>query len=238
MRIVFVGDIHGNLPALQAVRDHANKRNPDMVVCMGDIVGVLGEVQKCVEIIYEWADVSIIGNHDTRICDQRNWLPTDSWDVLEYEQAMEQLTDDQRGWLCGLPVFMTLDGGNILVTHIRPDQNSPVGNGDDSGIRKKNIPAAGSEYVSSADYQVLATGHTHQAYVERLDGFDGQSGLMINGGAVAFPYDATTKRDGTHIGKATYAVYDTHSDEAWIEAVEYDSTQLVEYIRKCEQKME
>jgi predicted phosphodiesterase len=40
MTIAFFSDVHGNLPALQAVLADIDQRRPDMVFCLGDLVGL------------------------------------------------------------------------------------------------------------------------------------------------------------------------------------------------------
>ena len=37
MRVAAISDIHGNLPALEAVLDEAEREKPDMLVFCGDV---------------------------------------------------------------------------------------------------------------------------------------------------------------------------------------------------------
>ncbi|WP_169463241.1 metallophosphoesterase family protein, partial [Kaistella palustris] len=39
MKIVLFSDIHANLPALEAFFADVEKRNPDSIYCLGDLVG-------------------------------------------------------------------------------------------------------------------------------------------------------------------------------------------------------
>ena len=39
MTIAFFSDVHGNLPALHAVLADLDQRRPEMVFCLGDLVG-------------------------------------------------------------------------------------------------------------------------------------------------------------------------------------------------------
>ncbi|RZK11558.1 MAG: metallophosphatase family protein, partial [Hymenobacter sp.] len=39
MTIAFFSDVHGNLPALEAVLADMEQRRPDMIFCLGDLVG-------------------------------------------------------------------------------------------------------------------------------------------------------------------------------------------------------
>lgn len=230
MKIVYVSDIHGNYPALQAVKEHVEyTHNPDMVVFLGDVFGVLGSNADCVDLIREWADVSIRGNHDTRNSPERDFIPLFDDSIVEYELVENGVSDEQREWVFGLPEYFVIEG-DTLVTHIRPEQQSPVGNGDDGGILKKDIPTVASEYLAESPYSTLVTGHTHEAYVESVDRFDGISGTFVNPGAVGYPYSNKDYVDNTYTGKATYAVHNTENNSVHIEVVEYDSTPVIEFI--------
>lgn len=39
MKIALFSDIHANLPALEAFFEDVEKRNPDSIYCLGDLVG-------------------------------------------------------------------------------------------------------------------------------------------------------------------------------------------------------
>lgn len=233
MNIVFMGDIHGNYHALHAVYQHAEENySPGMVVCTGDIVGALGSNGSCIDLVREWADVSVVGNHDTRVCDGRQWIPQTHEEQLEHNMVTEQITHEQQFWLQGLPVFVSLLDGKIGVTHIRPQPDTPLGSGDDSGIRKKDIPSAASKYLHTND--ILVTGHTHEAYVESVDRFDGLSGMLINPGSVGLSYSNTEYTNDGYYGKATYAIYNTNTEHAEIVTVEYDSTAVFEFVNSLD----
>lgn len=53
MKIALFSDIHANLPALEAFFEDVEKRNPDSIYCLGDLVGyniwaneVVNEIRK------------------------------------------------------------------------------------------------------------------------------------------------------------------------------------------------
>jgi putative phosphoesterase len=61
-KLLVVSDIHGNWPALQAIREEA-----DAVVCLGDIVSYGPFPRECVAWVRERAAYVIRGNHDTAL---------------------------------------------------------------------------------------------------------------------------------------------------------------------------
>jgi predicted phosphodiesterase len=64
MQVAVVSDIHGNLPALRAVLADVERREPEQVWCLGDIVGYGADPDACAALVSERAQVCLAGNHD------------------------------------------------------------------------------------------------------------------------------------------------------------------------------
>ncbi len=64
MRTAVISDIHGNLPALNAVLDHIDNQNVDRIICLGDILGYGPDPVQCVDIVADRCEWSLMGNHD------------------------------------------------------------------------------------------------------------------------------------------------------------------------------
>lgn len=64
MRLALLSDIHGNFEALRAVLDDIRRIGVDRIVCLGDTVGYGPDPGACLDLIGEWADVEVLGNHD------------------------------------------------------------------------------------------------------------------------------------------------------------------------------
>jgi predicted phosphodiesterase len=64
MRIALLSDVHGNLPAFQAVLADVDAQAPDEVWCLGDLVGYGAQPDGCVELARDRCDLSLAGNHD------------------------------------------------------------------------------------------------------------------------------------------------------------------------------
>ena len=64
MRIALLSDVHGNLPAFEAVLRDVDSVGVDEIWCLGDLVGYGAEPDGCVTLARERCDVCLAGNHD------------------------------------------------------------------------------------------------------------------------------------------------------------------------------
>jgi predicted phosphodiesterase len=67
MRIAILSDIHSNLPALEAVLEDIEGREPDETWCLGDVVGYGAEPDACARVVEETCQVCLVGNHDLAV---------------------------------------------------------------------------------------------------------------------------------------------------------------------------
>ncbi|NDI36235.1 metallophosphoesterase family protein [Chengkuizengella sediminis] len=66
-RIAIISDIHGNIPALDAVMNDITKRDIHKIYCLGDMVGKGPHSEIAVDRVREHCDVVIKGNWDDSI---------------------------------------------------------------------------------------------------------------------------------------------------------------------------
>ncbi len=67
-KIAIISDIHGNLPALQAVlKDINTVYKADQIYCLGDLTDGAPWHNEVIELIQELNIPTIMGNHDERI---------------------------------------------------------------------------------------------------------------------------------------------------------------------------
>ena len=64
MRYGVIADVHGNLPALEAVLDALQRIGVDAYACAGDLVGYGPEPNECVETVRKLGAATVAGNHD------------------------------------------------------------------------------------------------------------------------------------------------------------------------------
>jgi diadenosine tetraphosphatase ApaH/serine/threonine PP2A family protein phosphatase len=64
MRIALLSDVHGNLPAFEAVLDDVDRHGVEEIWCLGDLVGYGAQPDACVELARRRCHLSLAGNHD------------------------------------------------------------------------------------------------------------------------------------------------------------------------------
>ncbi|WP_082230528.1 metallophosphoesterase family protein [Haloprofundus marisrubri] len=199
MKIALISDVHANEPALRAVVEQIQSRDPDLVVCVGDIVGYGPNPAACLELVRDFADIVVAGNHDrtTQTPEQYAHHPTAGPGL---QHAAEELDSTQLQWLRELPDRSTIGQESILIVHSHPD---PARQG--AYVHPDKFENVGK----NVDTDFLILGHTHVQHAEQVDGT-----LVVNPGSVGQP------RDGNP--KAAYAVVDTTDQSANLQRVAYD----------------
>ncbi len=214
-KYAILGDIHGNLEALTAVLEDAEKQGVTHFVCIGDIVGYNASPAECIDKVREIKAVCVRGNHD-HYCsyDERldDFHPLAA-NVIDWTR--KQLSEEQIQFLHDLPLSKMVAGFSIV--HSTLDLPEKWGYVFDT-----------LEADAHFNYQPVTTcfyGHTHVPIVFEKDNnvirktyttFNIQTGkkYFINVGSVGQP------RDGDP--RAAYVIYDFNDKEVKLRRVLYD----------------
>ena len=65
--LAILSDIHGNLPALQAVVADARAQGCTRYLSLGDVAGYYAEPGACIDLLRELDAPNVLGNHDSYI---------------------------------------------------------------------------------------------------------------------------------------------------------------------------
>ncbi|MEO0478167.1 MAG: metallophosphoesterase family protein [Planctomycetota bacterium] len=106
VRIAVLGDVHGNLEALQAVLAEARALGATRIVQTGDVVGYGPDPGTCLEILRESEATICLGNHDAAVL---GTLSTDYFNPYAraaVEWTRQQLTGEQMDELASLPLVV------------------------------------------------------------------------------------------------------------------------------------
>ena len=98
-RIALISDIHGNLPAFQAVLKAIEDEGADEIWCLGDLVGCGGQPNECVQLASEKADLCLIGNHDLVVIDRLDISDFSPNAAIAAQWTKGELSDESRKYL-------------------------------------------------------------------------------------------------------------------------------------------
>jgi len=214
MRIAVLSDIHGNLPALDAVL--AALRPYDAVWQLGDIVGYGPQPDEVVARLAEEKAMGVRGNHDAAAMGE---LDTDTFNDdarFMVEWTAERISPATRAWLGALP-SRTIDAPFTLV------------HGSPRDPTWEYIFSAGVARANMTEFDTrhCLVGHTHMPIVfrERGSGIEavqpregrplrlGKQRVIANPGSVGQPRDGDPRASGM--------VYDTDAQSLEWHRVDY-----------------
>jgi putative phosphoesterase len=164
VRVAALYDVHGNLPALEAVLVEVEREAPDVVLVGGDVSAGAFPVE-CLELLRGLGEgtVWVRGNADREL---HGW-------------PAEQLDEEHHAFLSGLPETVVLEVdelGPVLFCHGSP-------RADDETITERSPPARLEAALAGVEQRVVVHGHVHVAY-DRVFGLY----RLICPGSVGMPY--------------------------------------------------
>jgi putative phosphoesterase len=165
-------DVHGNLPALEAVLADVERRMIPDVICLGDLVGYGPFPNEVAAFIRDRAIPTIMGNYDQgigfstgdcgcvyRTDDQR----AEGAASLAWTEAAA--SDATRAFLRTLEdrLILETEAGEVLAVHGSPRRINEY--------LFEDRPQAAMERMAAADpYRAILFGHTHIPYVREVSG--------------------------------------------------------------------
>ena len=186
MRIAVLGDIHGNLPALEAVYDRALTERVESMYHLGDLGGYAPFVNQVVDFLNDHGIVGVQGNYDETVANDREHCGCTYEDPLQAEMAAKGFewtkrtaTGKSKAYLRSLPkrLTITVHGRTVSLFHATPSKNNLYWHAD----RPEKFFLDMAE-KDPAD--VLVFGHTHIPFRKDIVGK-----VFINAGSVGKPKD-------------------------------------------------
>ena len=98
-RIALISDVHGNLPALEAVLAAVEQHKADAIWCLGDLVGYGAQPNECVELTGGAVELCLIGNHDLVVIDRLDVSDFSPNAAVAAQWTREQLAPEARDYL-------------------------------------------------------------------------------------------------------------------------------------------
>jgi predicted phosphodiesterase len=185
MRLAAISDVHGNLPALEAVL--ADMGSVDAIVCCGDLVGYYPDVAEVVARVRGLGALVVRGNHELMAMGAVP-IPPERAGYYRIAEARRALSAEDLAWLARLPPSraLALDGLTVEVRHASPWDEATYLHPDATALREIHL----------GEGRWLLLGHTHYPMCVASG-----RGFVANPGSVGQPRDWNPK--------AAYAVLDT-----------------------------
>src|SRR3954464_11187649 len=201
MRVAALYDIHGKLPALEAVLAEVEREGVDAIVIGGDIASGPPQPREVVELVRSLSTAHCIRGNADRRRDRE----------LAGEEGLEwlfgQLGEEQVEWLVSLPFSAVLDA--TLYVPATPQDDVTV-------VTEITTDEKLAGLLVEVEQSRVVAGHTHMQLERRV----GEK-LFVNPGSVGRPYEAQPG--------AYWAVLE--GEEIELRRTEYDLERAAELVR-------
>ena len=182
-KIAIISDIHGNIPALDAVIKDIKSRNIESIHCLGDLAGKGPSSAEAVDMIRKHCDVVIKGNWDY-------FMTEENYEMVIWHQ--DKLGAERLSYMKDLPLYAEfyMSGKLVRLCHASPNDvfhRVYLSTEDDQRI-KLFMPTK----TLNEEADVVGYGDIHGAHI---DVFRGKT--IFNVGSVGNPLD---------IPQASYAI--------------------------------
>jgi putative phosphoesterase len=183
MRVAAIYDIHGNLPALEAVLQEIRKEKADSVIVGGDVLpgpmpretlACLAELEIPVQYIYGNGEVAVLEQMAGKIplAVPEPFRPVIQWTAQQLDSGHER---SLAAWPKTLRLEISGVGG-VLFCHATPRNENEIFTG--SSPEDRLLPI-----FSDLDVSLVVCGHTHMQF-DRMIG----ATRVVNAGSVGMPF--------------------------------------------------
>jgi len=216
-----MGDLHANLPALEAILDHARQEGVEAFWNLGDLVGYGAFPEEVVQRLRQHYALSTQGRYDRQVL--RFKKRKEKWhrskgleEYLALEYAYEQLSGKSRKYLRFLSdeVRMQVRGKRVLLTHGAP--------GVEDGCLTADTPEKQlAKLAREAQAELILCGCSHQPFTRLVEGV-----WFISPGSAGLSTDGDPR--------VAYAVLEVGPEESQVfpHRVEYDVERLANELNR------
>ena len=247
-RIAVISDVHGNLPALQAVLSDALERGVTRWLLLGDYITDFPYPNEVAEVLRNLENATLIrGNKEERFA----WLHAEGAPMLQFAQMaatrwnLTELTDANREYICKVAddAELEIGGKRLFATHsvreicrplarleemhsswyAREMDCSPFGHSDYASKVRQGILCSPEVMSRLGELPggVYAFGHNHLQMNVQIGDV-----LLVNPGSCGLPLDFDPR--------APYTIIKVNGGKISVEElrVEYDVEAVIAYARR------
>jgi putative phosphoesterase len=218
--IALISDVHGNLPALQAVLEDIRAREVEAVYCLGDLVGYGPDPNGVIDLIRSEDVPTVMGNYDEGV----GWETGDCGCYYASPEAkvagessylftVQEVTAENKAFLRDLPRDLRARHGGMEVhlVHGSPRKINEY-------LLRGRDERTFCRILAKEDSDVLAFGHTHEPWADTIGGL-----YFVNVGSVGRPKDGNPR--------AAYTLLRLPELKAETVRVAYDHKAVAETVR-------
>jgi putative phosphoesterase len=179
MRVAALADVHGNLPALEAVLADVEREHVDLIVFCGDVASGPMPAATIEALRRLKATRFVRGNADRGIVETFDGTPAAEMRGPLADWCASQVTREQRDFLASFDATIALDVdglGRVLFCHASPRNDVDVFTVESSDERVRAL-------IAGIAADVVVCGHTHMQFDRKVDGV-----RIVNPGSVGMPY--------------------------------------------------
>jgi predicted phosphodiesterase len=184
MRVAALYDVHGNLPALEAVLDEVRREAVDLVVVGGDVVpGPMGRETLALLLDLDLPVRFLHGNGESAVLARRTGreaaVPEQAREIVRWQAG--QLGENEARVLAGWPATLRIGVpglGEVLFCHATPRDDTEIFT---RGTADERLAPA----FAGVDAPLVVCGHTHMPFDRTLGGT-----RIVNAGSVGMPFGA------------------------------------------------
>ena len=235
MRYALISDVHGNLPALEAVLAELDSRSDlDGVYHLGDLVGYAPWPNEVVALLAERGIPGVAGNYDSTTatdyehCGCKYEDPDqEALSHLSYAWTRRHVSPETKRWLGALPFRIDIrplgghrSGPRLILIHGNPVLNTVYWTED----RSDRFCLEMAERLGAKAGDVVAFGHTHKPWQREVGGI-----RFVNTGSVGRPKDGDWRA-----GYVVVSMAEGSAAEVGVCRVEYDLPRATAAIRESE----
>jgi putative phosphoesterase len=217
MRIAALYDIHGNLPALDAVLADVRKSDVDEIIVGGDVLPGPMPREALDRLMQLKLPIRFLrGNGDRVVHAQMTGIePTEVPQAfrVDISWTAQQLRPEHQKFIADWPLTLTADGGalgKVLFCHATPRNDRDI-------FTRLTPEALLTSIFQEPNVPLVVCGHSHMQFDRTIGGV-----RVVNAGSVGMPFGATG------------AFWLLLADEVQLRRTEYDLPSAADIIRKTE----